>query len=385
MRIALIGGQLQGLEAVYLTKKAGFESILVDRDPRVPAKALADEFHCADLIKNGAEINQILKGCDLILPATESKETLMYLKKAGQELDIPVALDLHAYSISSSKNASNRLFEENAIPMPEPWPDCGYPVIIKPSHMSGSEGVVKANTPSQVEEVLGSMGDEPVIQKYAEGPSYSLEVIGHRGECACFQVTLLEFDAEYDCKRVIAGPKTGANIEEAFRDIAARIAGALRLSGIMDIEVIHTVRGLEVLEIDARLPSQTPIAVFHSSGVNMLQLLCRYWIGGEVPRSEIKGNQCSAAIFEHYRFKDRTLKTAGEHILRSAQGLALKEGLFSSSMFLSNFEDHPNDWVATAVYTGQREEEAWENRSSGIEALLKEFQVRSFEDPEPAL
>ena len=37
MKVAIVGGKLQGTEAVYLAKLAGFESILIDRNPEVPA------------------------------------------------------------------------------------------------------------------------------------------------------------------------------------------------------------------------------------------------------------------------------------------------------------------------------------------------------------
>jgi len=38
MRVLVFGGRLQGIEAIYLCKKAGYENILVDKDPQAPAK-----------------------------------------------------------------------------------------------------------------------------------------------------------------------------------------------------------------------------------------------------------------------------------------------------------------------------------------------------------
>src|SRR5665647_709377 len=59
----------------------------------------------------------------------------------------------------------------------------------------------------------------------------------------------------------------------AFNAAALRLAAGLGLNGLMDVEVM--VRGAEpkVLEIDARLPSQTPTAVYWSSGLNSVELL----------------------------------------------------------------------------------------------------------------
>jgi len=42
MRVAIIGGRLQGLEAVYLAKKAGWQTLLVDKEAAVPAAGLCD-------------------------------------------------------------------------------------------------------------------------------------------------------------------------------------------------------------------------------------------------------------------------------------------------------------------------------------------------------
>ncbi|WP_370809489.1 hypothetical protein [Bilophila wadsworthia] len=51
------------------------------------------------------------------------------------------------------------------------------------------------------------------------------------------------------------------------------LAEMLRLHGLMDLEVIQTPEGMRVLEIDARFPSQTPTAVWLSTGVNLAEHL----------------------------------------------------------------------------------------------------------------
>ena len=51
MRVAIVGGKLQGVEAVYLAKKAGWEVVLVDKKSEVPAAELCDEFYSLDVTK----------------------------------------------------------------------------------------------------------------------------------------------------------------------------------------------------------------------------------------------------------------------------------------------------------------------------------------------
>ena len=40
-RIAIVGGALQGMEAVLLSKAAGYETVVLDRKPGAPALLLA--------------------------------------------------------------------------------------------------------------------------------------------------------------------------------------------------------------------------------------------------------------------------------------------------------------------------------------------------------
>lgn len=46
-RVAIIGGKLQGLEAVYLASKAGMDTVVIDKRNDVPAKNLCGRFFAA--------------------------------------------------------------------------------------------------------------------------------------------------------------------------------------------------------------------------------------------------------------------------------------------------------------------------------------------------
>lgn len=69
MRLAIIGGKLQGVEATYLAKKAGWEVILFDQREQAQAALLADLF-CFDIIKNSNQFISCLEGVDLINPSS---------------------------------------------------------------------------------------------------------------------------------------------------------------------------------------------------------------------------------------------------------------------------------------------------------------------------
>ncbi|MFO0753025.1 MAG: 3-methylornithine--L-lysine ligase PylC [Thermodesulfovibrionales bacterium] len=381
--VGIVGGQLQGLEAVYLARQAGFKAALIDKDPRVPARALSDVFHRIDVLKDEMRVGALMKTFDLVLPANENYQVLAKLGELSSRYGFPLALDLPAYRISSSKRDSNALFARFRIPMPEPWPECGLPVIVKPSGLSGSAGVVRVEDEAHLAAVLDRMGSDTVVQQYLGGPSYSLEVLAHHGQCVCLQVTELHFDAGYDCKRVLAGPDTGSGVTAALCLLGERLASALSLSGIMDIEVIDDRGGLKVLEIDARLPSQTPTAVYHSTGVNIVALLVEYWRNGTLPSWSRYQGKRQAVLYEHWKFRDGILEVSGEHILAGAQRLGIFHNRFSTDVLISNCDAFPSDWVATAVFTGETESRAWEKRKQALRELSRAFPVSGVVDPKP--
>jgi pyrrolysine biosynthesis protein PylC len=383
MRVAIVGGRLQGLEAVYLADEAGYDLALIDKDAFAPARSLVDEFYHLDVLQDENASIALLREFDFILPATENYPTLAWLNEAARKIQIPLALDLSAYTISSSKIKSNQLFSSAGIPTPASGPDCGFPLIVKPSNSSGSTGVVKVADPAQLEAILTHLEGETVVQKYLEGPSYSLEVLARHGSGTGIQVTQLEFDSDYDCKRVLAGPNTGKTIAQELFDLGIRIADILGLSGILDIEVIDTGNQLKVLEIDARLPSQTPSAVYHSTGVNMVEMLAQCWTESNHPDHARFSGPERAVILEHYRYKGGVLEVVGEHVLADARGLKVYKDMFSANVLLSNFERLPQDWVATAIYIADTETQVWESRNRALQQIQHKFQSKAFLDPVP--
>ena len=49
MKVAIIGGKLQGVEAAYLAGKAGWDVTIIDRVPDVPASGLCHQFLLAEI------------------------------------------------------------------------------------------------------------------------------------------------------------------------------------------------------------------------------------------------------------------------------------------------------------------------------------------------
>ncbi|ATW28109.1 3-methylornithine--L-lysine ligase PylC [Candidatus Formimonas warabiya] len=381
MRVAVVGGKLQGVEACYLAKKAGWEVFLIDKKDGVPAQGLCDEFYLWDVTKQDAQLSALFQKVDFILPALENKEAHAGLIRWADKLDVPLVFDRASYEISCSKIDSNQVFRETGIPMPKLWPECTLPLVVKPSGSSGSDGVFKVRDREDLEKLQErpEILETWVVQEFVEGPSYSIEVIGWQGHFTCYQVTELEMDEHYDCKRVLAPAGLDFVLENEFVRIGERIARHLNLSGIMDVEVILHEGQLKVLEIDARLPSQTPTVVYQSSGINMVEILGNHCTQVQGTRKkEWPGNR--GAVYEHISVSMDAVKVCGEHIMSEAGPLHLIPDFFGADEAITNYCPGKKDWVATLIISGADRQEAWEKRCRVIDQVRQELSLDHYID-----
>ncbi|MBC2723978.1 3-methylornithine--L-lysine ligase PylC [Desulfosporosinus sp.] len=381
MRVAIVGGKLQGLEAVYLAKKAGWEVVLVDKNDGVPAVELCDQFLMLDVTKV-LEWIPILKDIDLIIPALENLEALNSLVRSAKYAGVPLLFDKESYAISSSKIYSNEMFARTGVPSPNPWPKCTFPIIVKPSGASGSEEVYKVNSTTEFRSFSEKGLTDWVIEEYLEGPSYSLEVMGFSGVYKVLHITELHMDKNYDCKRVIGSAILSSALREEFEQIGLSLAKNLNLNGIMDIETILHKGKLKVLEIDARLPSQTPVSVYHATGINMLEILGRAFVEGK-PWQDFQIREKQGVIYEHIHVTKDKLEICGEHIMSGSGPLHLYPDFFGADEALSNYIPGKTDWVATLIITGKNLQAAWINRDIVLKAIQNEWGIRQYFDPFP--
>lgn len=383
MLVAVVGGKLQGVEAAYLTRKAGWEVLLLDKDQNPPASGFCDRFLQVD-VTQPCDAGRLLEGVDFILPALENDTALNALKQWSEATGIPLAFDSAAYAVSSSKLKSDRLFSELKLPAPLSWPECGFPVIVKPDRDSGSNGVRVIHTRRKLLSVLeGCRSDaKPVVQEYLSGPSYSIEVIGTPGQYLPLQVTTLHMDAQFDCKRVVAPSELPSHLVSGFEQMAVSLSEALQLTGVMDVEVILHNDRLKLLEIDARLPSQTPTAVYWSTGINLVALLGELFTTGKLKALSLPSGP-RGVVYEHIRFAENAIEIAGEHIVSEMGPLHLQPGFFGADEALTNFQGGVSDWVATLIQTGATVEDAFSQKSKTLKNIRRLAQLTDIVDSEP--
>ena len=207
MRLAVVGGKLQGTEAAYLAGEAGYDVVLIDRRPGRPAAGLAADVHVFDVTTDPVRARDLFLSCDAVLPACEDDDTLAFLASFVSGLGVPLLFDLDAYAVTQSKLRSNELFAALDVSRPRAWPPCGYPAVVKPNVGSGSAGVEVVWSEPELALArarLAAQGAAAVVEEFVAGPSLSIDMVSFGGETVTLAPTWLEFDRVWDCKRVVA-------------------------------------------------------------------------------------------------------------------------------------------------------------------------------------
>ncbi len=386
MRLAIIGGKLQGVEAAYLARKAGWQTLLIDKRANTPASGLCDETILADICQP-AVVQSLLGQVDLVLPALENREALAALKKVQNELNCPIAFDFTANALSCSKSQSYAFFAKLGLDMPKPFPECEFPLLVKPDSASGSRGVTILEDEAEYLRFFGQSEqtmESWVGQQFIAGPSYSLEVIGRDGHYDTPQITEIHMDQGYDCKAVTAPTQISLELADKLRRISLQLAHALNLCGIMDVEVIAQDDKLYLLEIDARLPSQTPITVYWSKKINMLEQLADVYLPGAYNFSfEVAATR--QVRLEHLQVNDGVMTLAGEHLMGTAAPLRVQENFFGVQEALTDYEPGKNRWCATLIHTGSTIEELEAGRMIALANIKATCDIQQMINSKPAL
>ena len=271
------------------------------------------------------------------------------------------------------------------IPMPDPWPNCSFPVIIKPSSQSGSTGVMKVHDEEKLREgmrFISEMDEDIIVQEFVDGPNISIEVIGNGKRAVPLILTEVILDNTYDCKMVRCPTSDfDSNIGDNIKEYGRKVAESLSLRGIMDLEAIVHNGIAKVLEFDARIPSQTPATVLHATGINLVKLLFDALVNDELDSATPLHNK--AAIYEHIIVDGEAMMSCGEGQFSNVDNLRLQIGLFDSDEMITNYTPRRKKWHAIVICTGNSPQEAWTKRQKCINQIIEKNKITHYLDPVP--
>lgn len=342
-----------------------------------------DDSVTVNVVDEPEKARRVLADCDAVIPALEEMDALTVLESMKGDFGGPFLFDMSAYRISSSKQKSNEIMDRYGVPMPKPWPECGFPVIVKPSCQSGSVGVSEVESEEGLSAALKKvedLNDTPVIQEFVHGKSVSIEVIGNGSTARSYITTEVVLDRNYDCKQVLCQPGILSEEEDTRFGLCAKMtAEDMGLNGLMDMEAIDTPKGFRVLEIDARIPSQTPACILAGTGINLLDELYRACSGGE----SAARRQPGASSYEHFHIVGDRMYTTGEKEFSHVRDPVLCEGLFGADEMITDYRPGASDWRCTMITRGKDKDEVFWKRKDAIRAIMDECQIDEFIDFSP--
>lgn len=377
MRVGVVGGKLQGIEAVYLSRKAGYSSLLIDKERRTPASYLSDYSRNVDVLRRPSEAKRALQEVDVVIPALEEPTTLEKLSEICQSINTPLVFDSHAFSITYDKIRSRAFLEAKSIPIPRHYPNAEFPVIIKPRSQSGGKGIYRIDSytelQSRARRILKPL-QPMIIQEFLEGTNISLEVIGNGERYQTYLTTDLGFDDKFSCREVSFPSSVPLSVVAELESLGKSIGRGLNLEGLTDVQAIYSKEGLKVIEINARLPSQTPTVVYHASGINLIEQLVEMFVNVKLP--SYSSNSFSSVLYAHLRVLNGRLTQIGERMLSDAKELRILNGLLGADEVITNLEHAPKDAVMTVIIKDTNFERVQNRFRTFMEELPREFSLK---------
>jgi pyrrolysine biosynthesis protein PylC len=166
--------------------------------------------------------------------------------------------------------------------------------------------------------------------------------------------------------------------------IGMEIAANLRLHGLTDVQALLKGTVPRVNEINARLPSQTPTVVYHSTNINMVEALTGLFL--EDRQLPVRIRSQHAAIYQHVKVSGKELRVQGEHVMKDASGLRLKEGFLGADEAITNLGSSVDgtNRVATLIVKAPDSASASKKMRIAVGNIMKEYHLDRYVDPSPS-
>lgn len=218
---------------------------------------------------------------------------------------LPIVSPLETINICIDKYASYKFFESEGFQSPKTYIDLNlvkgdikldkikFPLIIKPRYGFGSINMFKAIDKTELEvfysyikkRIRPSTYDfynwdknfPVVIQEFLDGREYGIEIVNDLEGNYLKTFKKLKFAMRN-------GETDGAEIIENIdlEIIGKKLSEKLKAVGMLDVDLFHTSKGFEILEINPRFGGQYPFS--HMAGANLPKLYLDLYANKKVNR-----------------------------------------------------------------------------------------------------
>jgi carbamoyl-phosphate synthase large subunit len=186
----------------------------------------------------------------------------------------------------------------------------GYPVLVRPSYVLGGRRMRVCYAPADVEAAVGP-GDRVLVDRFLEG-ALELDVDALCDGSETYVAAVMQHVEEAgvhsgDSSCVLPAVSLDADARRAVRDLVRRLAPALGVVGLVNVQLALLDGDPVVLEANPRASRTVPFTS-KATGVNLVDAACRLMAGADLaslalPPEEAVGQvSVKAAVFPFARF-----------------------------------------------------------------------------------
>ena len=297
----------QGIEFVYCSvratwafAKAGYETVIINNNPETVSTDfdIADKLYFEPLTPEDVESIVNLEkpdgavvqfGGQTAIKLTESlmkmgvpilgtkaedvdaAEDRELFDKILEQTEIPRAAGGTVYTAEEAKAVANRL---------------GYPVLVRPSYVLGGQGMQIAISDEEIEEFMNIINriaqDHPIlVDKYLQGKEIEVDAVCD-GEDILIPGIMEHIERtgvhSGDSISVYPAPTITAAVKEKIAEYTRRLAKALHVKGLINIQFIAIGEDVYVIEVNPR-SSRTVPYISKVTGIPIVDLATEVIIG----------------------------------------------------------------------------------------------------------
>ncbi len=293
--------------AAKAAKKAGHESIMINYNPETVS---TDYDECDKLYFEELSFEAVADICDLEKP-------LGIIVSMGGQIPNNLALKLWnmGYNVlgtspenidrAEDRNKFSTLCDSLGIPQPG-WKElttienakafakkAGFPVLVRPSYVLSGQAMAVAFNEEELGQYLEnatSLSKEypVVVSKFIlNAREIEIDAVGSQGEVVSFAITEHVENAGVhsgDATMVLPPQRTYLETVRKIREIGKKLASALRISGLFNIQFLAKDNEVMVIECNLRASRSMPF-VSKVMGVDFIALASRAVLGEKMPPS----------------------------------------------------------------------------------------------------
>ncbi len=288
------------VHATWAFSKAGYETIIINNNPETVSTDfdIADKLYFEPLTPEDVESVVRIEHPDGAV-VQFGGQTAIKLTESLMKMGVPI-LGTKAEDVDAAEDRElfDRILEETKIPRAAGGTvytaeeakavanRLGYPVLVRPSYVLGGQGMQIAISDQEIEEFMAIINriaqDHPIlVDKYLEGKEVEVDAV-----CDGTDILIpgimehIERTGVHsgDSISVYPAPTIGAAVKEKIAEYTRRLAKALHVKGLINIQFIAIGEDVYVIEVNPR-SSRTVPYISKVTGIPIVDLATEVIIG----------------------------------------------------------------------------------------------------------